>query len=112
MKKDPAARRLILAHTSPRHVYEDMGRCRIALVRRSAEGDKLLGHSAAPSVCCKRLCVWIGDGLGTHGCEYRSCLAQAVNFFFFSKTFFFDWIFLYSKLNYLKFDFSKIGLRP
>ena len=73
----------------------DVGRSEIALIKRSAEGEKLLGHSAAPSVCCKRLFVWIGDGLGTHGCEHRSCLAQAVNIYFYLERFSF------------KFDFSK-----
>ena len=34
---------------------------------------------------------------------------QAVNINVVNKM---DWIFLYSKLDYLKFDFSKIGLRP
>ena len=61
----------------------DMGKCRIALFRRSAGETSFWATSAAPSVCCKRLFVRIGDGLGTHGCEHRSCLAQAVNIYLF-----------------------------
>ena len=52
------------------------------------------------------------------GHEWRIVLDHSANIF--SKTFFVDWIFLSSKLDYpniwlfdyLKFDFSKIGLRP
>ena len=84
-----------------------MGRSEIALIKRSAEGEKLLGHSAAPSVCCKRLFVWIGDGLGTHGCEHRSCLAQAVHIYFYLERFLKNWIF---KMDFSKMDFPKLEL--
>ena len=39
----------------------DVGVCRIALSRPARKEKSFWATSAAPSVCCKRLFVWIGD---------------------------------------------------